>query len=360
MDLTDFSHLSRISSPLLDWYSQTARVLPWRSDPTPYHVWLSEIMLQQTRVEAVKGYYHRFLEVLPTIEALAFADEELLLKLWEGLGYYNRVRNLQNAAQVVVAAYGGDLPADYEALLKLPGIGRYTAGAISSIAFGLPCPAVDGNVLRVIARVTASEENTSKEPVKRSFESALAAAMPPQQASAFNQALMELGATVCLPNGAPRCESCPLAQLCKAHQLGNELVFPLKDEKRPRCIQQRTVFVLLSQNRVAVQKRPQKGLLRGLWEFPSTKGQLDPDAAICYLKTIGITAHSLTPLAEAKHIFTHLEWHMTGFAVACVPAETCLLTWVSLRELRETYSLPGALKVYTAALDALLKEEPLP
>lgn len=357
MDVTDFSELPRIVTPLLAWYRGTARVLPWRSDPKPYHVWLSEIMLQQTRVEAVKGYYNRFLQKLPTIAALAEADEEVLLKLWEGLGYYNRVRNLQKAAQVVVKEYGGELPADYEALLKLPGIGRYTAGAISSIAFGLPCPAVDGNVLRVIARVTASEENTSKEPVKRNFESALAASMPQNDASAFNQALMELGATVCLPNGAPRCEVCPLSHICKAHQLGNELAFPLKDQKPARRIEQRTVFVVLSENRVGIQKRPPKGLLRGLWEFPSAEGKLDRDAAICYLKTIGLTAHNLVPLGDAKHIFTHLEWQMTGFAVECTPCSDCALTWVTLQQLREEYSLPGALKAYTAALGSLLSEK---
>lgn len=357
MDTTDFSNLPLISAPLLAWYRQTARILPWRSDPKPYHVWLSEIMLQQTRVEAVKGYYHRFLEALPTIQDLAKADEELLLKLWEGLGYYNRVRNLQKAAQAVLCEHGGELPADYEALLKLPGIGRYTAGAISSIAFGLPCPAVDGNVLRVISRVTASEENTSKEPVKRKFETALARAMPKENASAFNQALMELGATVCLPNGAPRCADCPLSHLCKAHQLGNELAFPLKDEKRARRTEQRTVFVLLYENQVGIQKRPPQGLLRGLWEFPSAEGLLDRDAAICYLKTIGLTAHSFVPLGDAKHIFTHLEWQMTGFAVHVTPSRDCPLTWVTLCQLREEYSLPGALKAYSASLDTLLPKE---
>ena len=203
----------QIVTPLLSWYDKHARVLPWREDTAAYRVWVSEIMLQQTRVEAVKPFFERFIKALPDVQALSEAPEDELLKLWEGLGYYNRVRNMQKAARVIVSEYGGDFPADYEKLLSLPGLGHYTAGAVSSIAFGIPMPAVDGNVLRVLSRVTASYEDVLKQSVKTAMEAEVKKIIPADRAGDFNQALIEIGAIVCVPNGKAKCEICPLALL---------------------------------------------------------------------------------------------------------------------------------------------------
>ena len=227
-------NLEQIVQPLLRWFDQNARILPWRDQPTPYRVWVSEIMLQQTRVEAVKPFYQRFMEALPDIQTLANCEEEELLKLWEGLGYYNRVRNMQIAARTVIEEYGGKLPDDYLELQQLKGIGSYTAGAISSIAYGKVAPAVDGNVLRVISRVTLSREDILKQSVKRGIEQAIVEIMPADRPGAFNQALMELGAMVCVPNGEPHCESCPLKELCLARKMGAMDEIPVKKEVKAR------------------------------------------------------------------------------------------------------------------------------
>lgn len=336
------NQLTKIVQPLLRWYGKNARTLPWRDEPTPYRVWVSEIMLQQTRVEAVKPYFERFLSELPTISALADAPEEQLLKLWEGLGYYSRVRNLQKAARAVMENYGGVLPKKPEELLRLPGIGEYTAGAIASIAYGEPVPAVDGNVLRVIARVTGDRSNISETAVKREFAERLREIYPKKQAGAFTQSLMELGAMVCLPNAEPRCGECPLSSLCTAHSLGVERELPVKAAKKQRKIEERTVFLLLHEGRVALQKRPDKGLLAGLWEFPNVLGKLSPQEAEKQLKTLGVTAEKIVPIAPSKHIFSHIEWHMTNYLVPAASPETQAFVWVGQRELAETYSIPAA------------------
>ncbi len=226
------TELERLPIPLLAWYRENARVLPWRSAPTAYHVWVSEIMLQQTRVAAVMDYYRRFLEVLPTVEELARCDEDRLMKLWQGLGYYSRARNLQRSARQIMDEHGGKFPADYAAIRALPGVGDYTAGAIASIAFCQPVPAVDGNVLRVVTRLTADSRDVTRPATKRDITAALEAVMPLQSPGDFNQALMELGATVCLPNGAPLCESCPARAFCAAHRDQRETDFPVKPPKR--------------------------------------------------------------------------------------------------------------------------------
>lgn len=339
--------LSGIVSPLLQWYASNARVLPWRDEPTPYRVWVSEIMLQQTRVEAVKSYFERFTAELPSLAALANAEELQLLKLWEGLGYYSRVRNLHKAAQIVMKDYGGRLPDRPEELVKLPGIGAYTAGAIASIAYGNPAPAVDGNVLRVIARLTASRANVSEATVKRSIEQDLKQIYPAGHASDFTQSLMELGALVCLPNGAPNCESCPLQALCSARALGIEEELPVKAAKKERKIEPRTVFLILHNDRAAIQKRPEKGLLAGLWEFPGADGALSPQQSKDLLKTWGLNPRSMERLPKSKHIFTHIEWHMTGYLVTVADTpDSCGLVWASRRELLETYTLPTAFKSF--------------
>ena len=258
--------MENIAPALLDWFYANRRILPFREDPTPYHVWLSEIMLQQTRVSAALPYYERFLAALPDIPALAGCEEEKLHKLWEGLGYYSRVRNLQKAAKIVCAQYGGQLPADYNALLALPGIGEYTAGAIASISFGLPVPAVDGNVLRVFARLYNDPRLVTDPQVKREFTARVMEHQPPAKAGDYNQALMELGALVCLPNGVPLCEQCPLGTLCRARAAGTALSLPQKTPPKARRITPVTVVLVLNEGRVLLQQRPAKGLLAGLWQ----------------------------------------------------------------------------------------------
>ncbi|MBO5986043.1 MAG: A/G-specific adenine glycosylase, partial [Lachnospiraceae bacterium] len=280
--------IKRISKPLLVWYDRNKRVLPWREKPTPYGVWISEIMLQQTRVEAVKPYYERFMHALPDISALSRVDEEELLKLWEGLGYYNRARNLKKAAQKIMELYGGEMPAEYDALLALPGIGSYTGGAIASIAFGLGKPAVDGNVLRVLSRLRADVRNVSDEKVRRAVEAELEYSMPKDRPGDFNQALMEIGACVCMPNGAPHCEACPLAFECKAHANGSELAYPVKEAKKARTKEDKTVLLIRDAGRVALTKRPSKGLLAGMYEFPCLTGHVSAKEVAKYLSEHGL------------------------------------------------------------------------
>lgn len=333
--------------PLLQWYDQNKRDLPWRHDRTPYRVWVSEIMLQQTRVEAVKVYFSHFLEVAPDIPALAALPEEKLLKLWEGLGYYSRARNLQKAAKQIVEQYGGRMPASYEKLLALPGVGSYTAGAVASIAFGLPFPAVDGNVLRVWMRLTADHADIADLQTKRQTEAVLLPLMPEGHCGEFNQALMELGATVCVPNAAPKCTDCPLAWGCEAHRQKIELELPVKKPKPPRRVEQRTILLLEQEGRLAIRKRPAKGLLASMWELPGFDGELTQEQAVAAVRSLGLEPVRLKPLLPAKHIFTHIEWHMTGWRVWLAPLpETQRLIWANAEELRDGYPLPSAFRVF--------------
>jgi A/G-specific adenine glycosylase len=343
--------LERGVIPLLSWYGENARVLPWRSQPTPYAVWVSEIMLQQTRVAAVLDYFRRFMEELPTISHLAQCPEERLMKLWQGLGYYSRARNLQKAAQVIQSEYGGEFPQDYDKIRALPGVGDYTAGAVSSIAFGQAQPAVDGNVLRVITRILAWEEDITKPATKRSIHALLAEIMPREAPGAFNQALMELGALVCLPNGAPLCDRCPVAQLCLAHQRQLTDTIPVKPPKKARRLEERTVFLIQHGGRIALRQRPKKGLLAGLWEFPNEEGNQLP------LDQWGIVPLSLEPRGKGKHIFTHIEWHMTGLAVTARD-DTLPQGWVwaTPQELQEKYPIPNAFDAFRGAAEGLMAE----
>lgn len=330
---------------LLDWYDRTRRILPWREDPQPYYVWLSEIMLQQTRVEAVKPYFARFLETLPTIQALAEASEETLLKLWEGLGYYSRVRNLQKAARVVMEEYGGELPANPVLLEKLPGIGSYTAGAIASIAFGVPVPAVDGNVLRVISRVTASREDIAAPKCKRVMEQEVTKIIPKDRAGDFNQALMELGAMVCLGNGEPKCLCCPLQNICMGYRQGIAGELPVKAPKKPRKAEERTVLLLHCGDTFALRQRPKKGLLAGMWELPSLEGKKSLQEVGEWLAEQGAQVLSLREAPDATHIFTHVEWHMTGF-FAELSEPLPEFFWADSNALEQQYALPSAFKAY--------------
>lgn len=341
---------------LLRWYDAGSRTLPWRSDPRPYYVWLSEIMLQQTRVEAATPYFERFIRELPTIADLAAAPEQQLLKLWEGLGYYNRARNLQKAARIVVDAYGGELPADFSALLQLPGIGRYSAGAIASIAFGIPVPAVDGNVLRVLSRVLENPAEIDREETKRQMGESILRQIPQDRPGDFNQALMELGAMVCLPNGAPRCEACPLREICLAFRHGTTAEYPHKAPKKARRCEARTVLVLFRSGEVAIRQRPSTGLLRGLWELPNVEGTLSAAEVTAQLTDWGFSPQGKPiSLGSAKHIFTHLEWQMTGWAIP-VDGISDTLLFVHPDRLREEFCLPSAFRAYSARIFDLAKE----
>lgn len=307
--------MEKIVEPLLTWFDQNARILPWREEPTPYRVWISEIMLQQTRVEAVKPYYDRFMNRLHNVEELSLVPDEELLKLWEGLGYYNRARNLKKAAIRIMTDYRGEIPDTREALMKLNGIGSYTAGAIASIAFQKPVPAVDGNVLRVIARVLANREDVLDSKVKKKFENLLEQIIPKDRPGDFNQALMELGAIVCVPNGEPKCKKCPWEAFCEAHNRHLTDSIPHKSSKKPRTIEEKTVLILQDDTRIALQKRPAKGLLAGMYEFPWLPGRQSGKEVLRFLKERGIDAVFIEPITDARHIFTHKEWHMSGYLI---------------------------------------------
>lgn len=336
--------LRRLPGLLLPWYEANARVLPWRRDRTPYHVWLSEIMLQQTRVEAVKGYYSRFLAELPTIEALADAAPDALHKLWEGLGYYSRVRNLQAAARTIVERHGGVFPRSYDEILALPGIGPYTAGAIASIAFDAPTPAVDGNVLRVVTRLLECGAPADQERTKRAVTDALREIYPPE-AGKFTQSLIELGATVCVPNGAPRCEICPLREICRACARGSWDKYPVRGNKRPRRIEDWTVFVLRCGEDEAVRKRPKRGLLAQLWEYPNVEGTLAPDAALSQAAAWGCEPSALTMQLDRVHIFTHVQWNLRCYYICC-RAKPEQFVWASPQQMAEEIALPTAFRMF--------------
>ena len=338
--------LNQIPGPLLQWYDSRARVLPWRSQPTPYRVWVSEIMLQQTRVEAALPYFDRFMAVLPDIAALAQAPETQLLKLWEGLGYYSRVRNLQKAARQVMEQWGGMLPQKLEDLMALPGIGEYSAGAIASIAYGQRVPAVDGNVLRVVSRLLASRENVMDPKVKRQLRQQVWDIIPAQRPGDFNQSLMELGALVCLPNGKPLCSGCPLENLCLGNRLAIAQELPVKPPKKARRVVPRTVFVLCSQGRLLLH-RPSRGLLASLWEFPGQDGHLSLEQAAETLAQAGIQVSSIASLGEHTHIFSHVEWPMVCYQVECLPFPAAEdYVWCTPQQLQEQYALPSAFRPF--------------
>ena len=344
--MTD-SRLEKLPQVLLPWYEIHKRDLPWRRDRQAYHVWVSEIMLQQTRVEAVKGYYQRFLQELPTIAALAGCDDEKLHKLWEGLGYYSRVRNLKKCAGVILSEYGGEFPRDHKTVLSLPGIGPYTAGAICSIAFSQPTPAVDGNVLRVLSRLRSDPEPIDEPAVKKRVEQELSEIYPREDPGAFTQALMELGATVCVPNGAPKCEECPCRDFCTGRENWQSL--PVKLPKKAKKQEDRTVFVLRCGDRYAIEKRPEKGLLAGLWQFPNCTGHLSTEEAIARCEAQGLHPQGLERMVERSHIFTHIRWDMRCYYLQ-VGEQIPGLTWKTIEEIDGQAALPTAFRQFREEL----------
>ncbi len=367
---------SQAAEKLLCWYGRNVRALPWRLDVSPYHVWLSEIMLQQTRVETATGYYERFLEALPDVESLSKAPEDTCLKLWQGLGYYSRVRNLQKAAKVLMQRYNGSLPGSIEELVKLPGIGEYTAAAIASIAFEQAQPAIDGNLLRVFARLTAYGEDISSQTAKQSARAFFLPLMktenltqagrhvlasvseslgaPLNLPGTINQALMDLGSGVCLPNGEPLCAACPLRDFCLSHKQGNERHYPVKTPPKPRTIENRTVLLIRYGEKIVLRKRPAKGLLAGLYELPNTKGSLSQQEALAYARKLGFSPLRIMELPPAKHIFTHREWHMIGYELradelaplAAAEDENAHWLLAGKDEIQSNYSIPSPFTAY--------------
>ena len=345
----EYPQLYEMRESLVQWYRENKRDLPWRENPEAYRVWISEIMLQQTRVEAVKGYYDRFLKTLPDVQSLAEAEEDQLLKLWEGLGYYNRVRNMQKAARQIMVDYHGVFPSDYEEIRSLTGIGSYTAGAISSFAFGKPEPAVDGNVLRVLTRILADHSDIMKQSTKTKMEKALRKVIPEGSPSDFNQGLIELGAIVCVPNGEPKCQECPVAHLCRAREEGRISEFPVKKKAKARRIEDKTILVFRDDEEIAIGKRDKKGLLAGLYELPNVPGHLSRKEVENYCKEIGLLPIRIKKLPAAKHIFSHVEWHMIGYDIRVDELEKTNkkeFLFIHPGEIEKTYPIPAAFEMY--------------
>lgn len=384
--MPDPTHLAGVIRAVSAWYRAGHRDLPWRHTADPYAIWVSEIMLQQTRVEAVRPYYARFLAALPTVQDLAQCPPDRLMKLWEGLGYYSRARHLQAAAQQVVTEYGGQMPRTRAKLQKLKGIGAYTAGAIAAFAFGEPVPAVDGNVLRVMARVFGDDRDVLLQTTKNSWDKYLTAALAqcaaapdrcmqeaseagtagqagaiPQKedahdslASAFNQGLMDLGAGVCLPHAKPLCEVCPLATQCVAHAEGREMELPVRIKKQRRRAERRTVLVIRSGTMVAIRQREQRGLLAGLYELPNASGHLTEAEALAWATRLGFEPLHIAPLPAAKHLFTHIEWQLIGYEIRIADVEETAAAdgvfLAPLTALQGQYAIPSAFAAYRAAL----------
>jgi len=336
--------MKKMRKPIIEWYQKNKRKLPWREGKDPYRIWLSEIMLQQTRIEAVKQYYERFLKELPTLCDLAKVEEEKLLKLWEGLGYYNRARNLKKAAQIIQEQYHGIMPKKYEELIKLPGIGEYTAGAISSISYDEPVPAVDGNVLRVVSRVVGSKKDVLESKTKKEFTQKLKEIMP-KQAGDFNEGLMELGELICIPNQEPLCKQCPLQAFCIAYRQNLTKEIPVRKAKINRKKEEKTVFVLEYQNKVAIRKRPSKGLLANLYEFPNIDKKISKKEITKVLSNWNLKVISVEKTPPHHHVFSHVEWDMIGYKVQ-VEGDNQDFIWVKKEDILKQYPIPGAFMLF--------------
>ncbi len=344
-----------LSKPLVEWYRSHERTFPWRTDPSPYRVWVSEIMLQQTRIEAALPYFERFMQTLPTVKSLAQAPEDVLLKLWEGLGYYSRVRNLQKAARQIMDEYDGRIPDTYEELLKLAGIGEYTAGAIASIAFHKRVAAVDGNVLRVMARLLDEDADVMQPAVRKRLAAIVGELVPENDPGGFNEGLMELGETVCLPNTMPHCERCPVRDFCAVAGKPRAAQLPTRKQPKPRRVEQRTVKIVMAdgdKRQVLLHRRGNKGLLSGMWELPNVlttedDGGLPPEW--------NATVLCKQPSVNGKHVFSHIEWHMSGEVFFVKPFDPPQgYAWVSEEQL-EQYALPTAFRLFAQQLPRLLK-----
>lgn len=342
---------SVFADQMLCWYDENRRVLPWREDPQPYHVWVSEIMLQQTQVQTVIPYFRRFISALPTIQALAEVDTLQLHKLWEGLGYYSRADHLREAAAILVETNHGLLPEAYNELLTLPGIGPYTAGAIASIAFGERVAAVDGNVLRILSRVTAYDGPINVASTAKPLKELAQSLVPAHRPGDFNQSLMDLGASICLANGTPRCDCCPIAANCDARKQQLTWLLPVKKTKKPRTIEHHTMVLLVCGQKIWIRQRPKKQLLAGLWEFLDLPQELSRDELADHLTANGLAAVSMEDLGPARHLFTHREWRMHGWMITLnQPQPFQDGIWVDVSALSTTYAMAGALSAYRTQL----------
>ena len=338
--MNEIELIKKMRKPIIEWYQENKRELPWRKEKNPYHIWISEIMLQQTRIEAVKQYYERFLKQIPTIQVLAEIEEEKLLKLWEGLGYYNRARNLKKAAQVMQEEYDGKMPKYYKELMELPGIGEYTAGAISSIAYNEKVPAVDGNVLRVISRVVGSKRDVLENKTKKEFTEKLQEIMP-KQAGDFNEGLMELGELICIPNGEPLCERCPVREICIAKNKNLTSFIPVRNQKMKRRKEDITIFLLEYENRIAIRKRDNKGLLASLYEFPNINRKLSKKEIQKVLLGWRLESKQIEKIGTHHHVFSHIEWDMVGYKIQ-LNSMNEEFKWVEKGEILYKYPIPGA------------------
>lgn len=337
---------------LLNWYRDNKRELPWRFDKDPYHVWISEIMLQQTRIEAVLSYYKRFMAQLPTISSLAKVDEDKLLKLWEGLGYYNRARNLKKAAVIIMEEYGGVFPTTYSEIIKLPGIGEYTASAISSICFGEKQVTVDGNVMRVFTRFYNDSSNVSKDSTKKNIRDFLLSVVP-DDAGDFNEGFMELGEVICIPNGIPRCSICPLREECQSNKNANYFLFPVKDEKKMKEEVEMTVIIPIWNNQTIVRKRKNPGLLHNLYEFPNVLGS----KSIFEIKDLSSEFGKVFDIQKSityTHVFTHRKWKMQAYLVF-LESVNCRSLFHSISDIEEKFALPTAFSPFLYQLKEELK-----
>lgn len=337
---------------LLNWYRDNKRELPWRFDKDPYHVWISEIMLQQTRIEAVLSYYKRFMTQLPTISSLAKVDEDKLLKLWEGLGYYNRARNLKKAAVIIMEEYEGVFPTTYSEIIKLPGIGEYTASAICSICFGEKQVTVDGNVMRVFTRFYNDSSNVSKDSTKKNIRDFLLSVVP-DDAGDFNEGLMELGEVICIPNGIPRCSICPLREECQSNKNANYFLFPVKDEKKMKEEMEMTVIIPIWNNQTIVRKRKNPGLLHNLYEFPNVLGS----KSIFEIKDLSSEFGKVFDIQKSityTHVFTHRKWKMQAYFVF-LESVNCRSLFHSISDIEEKFALPTAFSPFLYQLKEELK-----
>ncbi|MBR2719422.1 MAG: A/G-specific adenine glycosylase [Clostridia bacterium] len=327
---------------LLRWYDEHARTLPWRGIHNAYHTWVSETMLQQTRVETVLSYYQRFIDRFPTVEALAAAPEDEVLKLWEGLGYYRRARNLHRGARQVAEELGGVIPSDVKELLKISGIGEYTAGAIASIAYDRCVPAVDGNVIRVVSRVRGIRENVGIPSVKRQITQAAAELVPQERPGDFNQAMMDLGATICVP-GTPSCERCPVAEMCDACREGDAEDIPELPRKNPPKVINYDLCLIYNGDRVLMRQRTET-MLQGLWIYPMIEEHHTAKQLPALVKRrIGLPVADIQPAGEAKHVFTHQVWQMKIYTMSTTAEAPDGWRFVTLEEM-QALTIPTAVK----------------